>query len=519
MRAGPNKSSRLAGRSSRRALLLSVMTAASLHAQELVPGQEYSMQDIVQVALRNNRDLQIERISQQIARFTLKAAYGIYDPRLDARVHTEEATDPGGFDPANFSADAVFTAESEVASGGLTGYLPTGLTYLFGANYAHSDGQRNFLNFDSYKMGTGVYLEQPLLRNFWIDQPRYEIQVRRKDLKITELGVQFETMNVINLTQQGYHDLQYAWENLKIQQDLYTIRSEFVAKINRQVELGYLTSVEQRIAQSQTAVLETEQIGSSNLVALASNNLRTLIGISATNWSSEFIVPSEYLLTIPEQFDLPRSWQTGIDLRPDLAQLAVNLERSEVDMRFRKNQLFPSLNLFGSYSVKGADALQAFPPDRPLADRSLAFDQLANREAPNHSIGVLFSVPLTRTAERNAYKASKESRKQAELLLKQKEELIMREISDAINFARFSLDRATSARSAVRLAEDALKAEEQRFLGGTGGINFVVDAQTGVARARLAEAAARRDYNKALAQLYFTEGSLLERRQIEIKYR
>ena len=39
-----------------------------------------------------------------------------------------------------------------------------------------------------------------------------------------------------------------------------------------------------------------------------------------------------------------------------------------------------------------------------------------------------------------------------------------------------------------------------------------------MSRARISELLAKRDYNKAIAQLYFTEGTLLERIQYDFRF-
>ena len=196
----------------------------------------------------------------------------------------------------------------------------------------------------------------------------------------------------------------------------------------------------------------------------------------------------------------------------------MNLENAALTVRFRRNQLFPTLNVIGSYGLRGADAIQAFPPDDPKASRSLAFQQIEDQTTPNSMVGVLFSIPITSTAERANYAASKELKEQAELLVKQKEELILREIADAVDQARYSFQRAESARKAARFAAEALEAEEQKLRGGTGSIFFVLQAQTDLALAQVTELAAKRDYNKALSQLYFTEGTLLERHRINFQF-
>ena len=502
------------------ALLWTSFAAAPLFAQSVSSSQKMiSMRDVIDNALLQNRQLQIERINPEILRMTLRASYGFYDPLFQTRAHTESAVDTGGFDPANFSADAVFDADSEVVSSGLIGFLPSGLTYTIGANYAHSSGTRNFLNFDSYKMGVGITAEQPLLRNMWIDQPRWQIQINKQNLRISELGVYFIAMTVVNLAQQGYYDLIYSWDSLRVQQDLLSNRDQFLKGIQRQVELGMLTALEEKLARSQHAQVQTDLIAASNLVAVAGNNLRTLMGIEDRDWTDELLVPAEVLLVLPENLDRPTSWRTGLAQRPDLLQLAENLKSAELTMKYRKNQLFPTLNLIGSYSLKGSDAIQAFPPDEPRASRSIAFDEIENADAPNSMIGLLFSLPLTSTAERANYKMSKELKRQAELLLKQKEELVLREISDAMDLAKFSYNRALAARDSAAFAAEALRAEEQKLQGGTGSIFLVLQAQTELARARTTELLAKRDYNKALSQLYFTEGTLLERIQFDVRFK
>jgi outer membrane protein TolC len=46
---------------------------------------------------------------------------------------------------------------------------------------------------------------------------------------------------------------------------------------------------------------------------------------------------------------------------------------------------------------------------------------------------------------------------------------------------------------------------------------FVLQLQNDLVRSQIAEARARADYNQALAQLHFAEGTSLERHQIRIE--
>ena len=112
---------------------------------------------------------------------------------------------------------------------GLSGVLPSGLRYFAGGSYANSDGTRNWSDFDSYNLFTGITVQQPLLRNLWIDQGRMTIQINKQNLKITELGVAYLTMDVINQVQQAYDELLGARDHQAARQRLVTMREKFLA--------------------------------------------------------------------------------------------------------------------------------------------------------------------------------------------------------------------------------------------------------------------------------------------------
>jgi outer membrane protein TolC len=492
---------------------------AGAFGQDAVPsGPGLRLRDAMQTALLHNRNLQIERIIAEVARMTLSGSYGWYDPLFTGQVRRENVADSGAFDPANPGIDTDFDAQNDIANVGLFGYLPSGLTYNLTGTYGQSSGERNFLNFDSYRVSAGIYLQQPLLRNMWIDLPRLIIRVNKRNLTITEQGVRFVAMDVMNSVQQGYYDLIFAWENLRVQQELLAARKQLLHNTQRLIEVGTLTVLEERVAAAQVARVETDLISASNIVALAGNSLKTLMGVGGSEWNQDLIVPADRLIVTANALDLTGSWERGLSQRPDLIQLVKSLEKAELNLKFYRNQLFPSLDIIGAYGRRGATSVQAFPPDKPRASASEALDQFKDGAAPSDMIGLLFTLPLTRTLERANYKSGKYQKKQAELLVDQKKELILREISDAMHAARFSLDRFQSARQAVEFSEAALKAEEQKLAGGTSSLNFVLLFQADFASAKTAEIQARQIYNKAISALHFAEGTILDRNNIQFEF-
>jgi outer membrane protein len=503
------------------AFLLSPLTliATATEVAESPQVRRVRLDECLFTALRQNRALQIERLEPAIAQSWLNASYGYYDPVFQADFRTEDATDTGGFDPTDFSRDAVYDAESQVARSGLLGYLPGGLNYNLFGDYSHSEGNRNTFDFESYGLRTGISLRQPLLRNFWIDQGRMTIQVNKKNLAITELGVHYVAMDVINRVQQAYYELATAIQQVHEQRNFLDSREQLLATVKRRIEMGNLTVLDERLAAARVATVEASLAQADNARQLAENELKSLLGDNWVNSHGVRLETADALLVFPQEFNLQESWQRGLGSRPDLAQLREDVAKAKIDLKYRRNQLFPSLDLVASHIRKGASTYQptTLSPTPPPASLSDARSQIENADVPTDMVGVIFSVPLGLAAERANFRASKHVKAQAELRVKQYEELVMREISDALHTARSNFDRVTLTRRARELSEAALEAENQKLTGGKSTIFIVLELQNDVATARAAELRAKADYNRARSQLRFAEASLLEHWKVAIE--
>ena len=500
------------------------LVGAALGAVGLIPGlseeiqtRHITLEECIRTALLQNRTLQIERLTPAITESLLGGSYSYYDPVLTLNAGKEHSADAGGLDPTDFSRDAIYSADSQTAASELTGFLPGGMNYILSGGYAYSEGFRNGLNFESYSLRTGVAISQPLLRNFWIDQGRMTIQINKKNLKINELGVHFVTSDVINRVQQAYYELAFAIGEVGVRQELLASRQQLLAATQRRIEMGTLTVLDERLAEAEVARVEVALNAAENAVQLAENELKLQLGDAWTNSVNVRLRPEQPLLVLPERLDLQECWQRGLTNRADLAQLRQEVEKAGIDLRYRRNQLFPSLNLVASYGRKGASTDQVLPPLTPSASFPVALDQIEDGTAPNDMLGVVFSVPLTLSAERGNFRASKQLKAQAELRVKHLAEQVMREISDAVHTARSCFQQVGRTRRARELSELALSAEEQKLTGGKSTLFFVLQIQGELASSRSAELRAKADYNKAVSQLRFAEATLLEQQDLAIE--
>ncbi|MEP6662627.1 MAG: TolC family protein [Verrucomicrobiota bacterium] len=407
------------------------------------------------------------------------------------------------------------TTYNDSISPGLAGALPSGLTYNIGGDVY----DKTFGSIDrTYQPDVGITLAQPLLRNFWIDSIRQQIWVSRKNLKISELILRLRIMDVVNRTEQAYYDLIFSQENVRVQQAGVELANRLLSENKRRVEVGALAPLDEQQAASQAAQSRADLLGAIRLLQTQENILKGLITDNYREWNQQTIQPLDKLVAVPEKFDLQESWQKGMTQRPDLLEIRVEVERSDINLRYTRNQLFPQLDLIGTYGRSGF-AVENTLTNNTARTYSDALDSIRQENYPRYSYGAVFSIPLSNRGPRNRYKISKAEKEQSQLMLKQIEETVLIQIDDSVKQAQTSYDRIDATKQARLYAESALSAEQKKLENGKSTSFVVLQLQRDLTTARSEEIRALADYNKALAQLSFNEGTVFERNHLSMEIR
>src|SRR5690606_24897163 len=111
---------------------------------------------------------------------------------------------------------------------------------------------------------------------------------------------------------------------------------------------------------------------------------------------------------------------------------------------------------------------------------------------------------------------TKAEKEQTLLVLKRLEQGILMEIENAVDLAKTNFERVDATRQARLYAEAALEAEQKKLENGKSTSFIVLQLQRDLTTARSAEIRALADYNKALAQLAFSEGTVFERNRLSV---
>ena len=495
-------------------------TAIPTNTMVTAAAHPMSLADCIQQALQHNLDVQISQYDPQIQLFTLRANYGGYDPTLN--LSGQYTYDKQGGVIQNNQIILPTTANADTFGAGLSGVAPWGMSYNFGngslngpgpANISETWGQKSVgsftTNFDNSSGAIGVSLTQPLLKNFWIDQTRLNIRVGKNRLQYSEQGLRLQLITSITAVENAYYELIYAQENVKVQEEALVLAQTQLDQDRQRVQIGTLAQLDVQQDEAQVATSRANLITAQYTLANDQNTLKNLLTDQYANWHDTDIQPTETITNAPLQlFDLQDSWSKGMTMRPDLMQSRLDVEKQGIQLKYDNNQLFPEVDLIGSYGYNGSG--------REYSD---VFSQFNAANQPFYGFGGQLTMPLSNVGPRNTYKSDKVTLQQLLLKLKQFEQNVMVDIDNAVKNAQSTYESVGATRQARTYAEAALDAEQKKYNVGKSTTFTVLQLQNTLTTDRGQEIRALANYYEALATLAQKEGSTLDRLHIDVEVR
>ena len=489
---------------------LAVLAAWSVIAAEEVtepPTRQLALMECIQLALEHNLDLKIARYDPQIARLNLSLAYAAYEPSLNFDATHHYSASAGGLDPQNRPYPGT-TSETDSYGAGLGGSLPTGSRYDLGFDLSGTSGSGSAGTFKDASGGFNLSLSQPLLKNLWIDGARYSIQVNKKTLKTSELDLAREIMGLVTRVENAYYDLLLARENIKAHEEAVQLAERQLAATKKRAAVGRGAEVDTKQTEVRVASEQAALLGARGSVAVMEYRLKQLLSDDYSQWEKVSLKPTALLSMVPETISLPESWSKALTQRPDLQALKLNVEKQGIELKYRRNQLWPQLDLRATYGQGGSGV-----------DFSGALDVVRTGDAPHYSVGVVLTVPPGNRRERHSYSIARMEREKLLLRLKKAEQDIMVEVGVAVQYAQTAFARLDVTRQSRQAAEAAMAGAQKRLESGQGDTYTVLQMQRDLTGARLSELESLADYNKAIADVAYAEGTTLERHKLNLQFK
>jgi outer membrane protein TolC len=518
---------------------------------------EISLDQTLAMALANNKDIESSRIDRLESDYTLTAAQGVYDPQLNVTSYWEQQITPVASSLGG-SATGSLLNKTWQADPGITENLPW-YGGAFKADLSSADAYSNntFLSLNpQYETSLNFSYTQPLWRNLLYDGNRHQIDVAKKNRALTDEQFRQRVMAIVLQTEQAYWELSYAYNNLQVQLDAVRIGIQQDESNRRQEEQGLLAPIDVVAAQTQLATFEVGAYAAQSVLTSAENALKELVlpDRADPQWSTAMLPITPANVT-PPLTPLSDAIAEAMANRPEIAEVKINGEINEKDVRYYRDQTKPQVNLTALYSRAGlAGVLLPAGPNPftagfgPLTDRLNELSALAGLPAlggvsfgssgvnpllignygqslstiwggnfPTTEVQLSISLPIrNRTADANLGKSMAETRR-IRNQMQQTAQNIQSDVRTGMENLQMAQLRLQAAAVASESAQEQYQSEQRQFRAGTSTLFLVQQRQANMITARSQERRSQADLSEAIAQFHLATGTILAERNIALK--
>ena len=359
-----------------------------------------------------------------------------------------------------------------------------------------------------------VNISQPLLQGFGRAVNNRNIRVAKNNMKVMDLTVKLQVITTVSAVLNLYWDLVSFNEDLRIKKQGLALAQQLFEDNQQQVKLGTLPPIEVTRAAAEVSARKEDLLISETNLAQQETVLKNALsrnGVESVWLDQVRIIPLDRF-EIPKTDDLKPTAELvseALENRPEISQTKINLESSKINVQGTKNNLLPTLSAFADMNNQGLTGLPnptyVVGPFNPPASQYFVggygnmLGQVFRRDFPNYSAGFSFSVPLRNRQAQADYAMDQLTIRQKELQLQRSVNQIRVEVRNAViglQQARARFDTAVATRV---LAEQSLKAEQDKFKYGATGtdVTTVIQAQKDLVNDQTLEAQAMANYTHA----------------------
>ena len=473
-----------------------------------------SLADAVVRALQQNLDISISRQTKdsRIADIVIEQAK--FDPTLSLNGQYNRQVAPLnrpvlGFTGANLQEITKFDQNVVGVTADITQNLYTGTN--FDLNYSPQrtfvGGPNTFLFNPAYTGGLAFTMTQPLLKNFGVDVNKTFIYIAQNNATVEQHVFLDRVMTVIATVEQTFWEMVFANENLKVAQAALKAAEELLATNRAKAKAGVMSIVDVLQAEAAVASRVEQILVAEKAIRDQEDQVRRLLNPAEEDLRQDLrLAPTDAPVTALEPLSLQEAIDIAMERRPEILQAGKNIDTSELNVKFAKNQLLPTLSLQGTMGLAGLGA-----------DYNDSVKRNFGGDFYNYGAGLVLSYPLGNRSAYSTYNKRQLEARNAQSTLQSIRQQVIVGVREAVRRVQTDFKRIETTRSARIMAEKQLQAEQERLKVGLSTTRFVLDFQRDLATAQGNELRAIIDYNKSLSNLARNKATTLERYQLQIQ--
>jgi outer membrane protein TolC len=500
-------------------LLLAPTNGWGLDVTQPIPVERretVSLADAAVRALQNNLDITISRHTKESRLADIIIEQAKFDPTLSVNGQFSRTVSPlnlpiFGGTPGNLTAITTRDQRAGSVTVDATTNLITGgnvdLNYSPARSSFNQDIARGFLFNPAWTGGLAFTLTQPLLRNAGIAVNKTFIKVAQNNADVEQHVFRDRVLTVIATVEQTYWELVFANEQLKVAQAALKAAEELLATNRAKAKAGVMSIVDVLQAEAAVASRVEQVLMAEKSIRDQEDQLRRLLNPGEEDLRHDVrLTPADAPVIVLEPISLQEAIDTAIDQRPEIIQAKKNVESGELNKRFARNQLLPTLSFQGSLGLNGLGG-----------NYGDSVNSNFSGDFYNYGAGLVLSYTLGNRSAVSAYNKRQLEARNAEAALESVRQQIIVGVREAVRRVQTDFKRIETTRSARIMAEKQLQAEQERLKVGLSTTRFVLDFQRDLATAQGNELRATVDYNKSLSNLARHKATTLDRYNLQLQ--
>ena len=482
-----------------------------------------SLRDAVTRTLASNVSIAVEEYNSKVKTENIAEGESEFDPTFEINLSTEEGTkqQAGAFSSPDKSRN-----KNQNWNLSLTQKFVTGTDYelSFTNDRNKTNSATAGLN-PSYSSELDLSITQPLLKNFGIDLNKRNIYIAKNEVNISDYEFEGKVIDIISNVENVYWDLVFRIKNLEVKKKSLERAKDLERRVKAQVSVGTMAEIETLQAQSEVASRNESLLVAQNLIQDTEDILKNILNINyGSDVGLKAIHPSDRPEMVIEEINLNNAIKETLLNRPDYLGKQKELENKNILVKYRENQLYPTVDLVGSLGLNGLSGNAVNVTSGTFTGRSKyggdygqALSDTLSTKYFNWEIGVNFSYPLGNRSAKSQLSASRLEKAQLILSIRDIEKGIIVEVREAVRQLKTDIKRIHASKVARKLAEEKLKAEEKKFEVGLSTSFNVLKFQEDLAEEQGNEIKALIDYNKSKIRLRQVMATTLKANDIKLQ--
>jgi len=473
--------------------------------------------DLIRLMIEGNLDVKVNRYSPFAQQLLIETLFAPFEPtlRLNASMSRNSQASPS----------LLVAGKSLQHNYGVTysQFFPTGLGVSIGASVGRTSDNNQFNTFNpSYSGRINYNVSQNLLRGYGRAVNTHSIRVSQNNKKMSDIQFELDLVDLVTTAQEMYWDLVGSKEDINVKQQSLQLAQKTLADNERQVQIGTLAPIEVVQTQANLASREEQMVVSTFSADQLQDRIKKVItsaGDPALILAKLSPVEAVHQPSPTDTMPVEEAIRYALENRPELRQVSLSLENNDLDLKYQKNQLLPSLSVNAGYVQSGVGGnlidrnTQQIVNTGGLGD---AFAQIFKYDFTGYSVGFNLTIPLSNKSAQAEYSRLMTQKQSTEARRTQLAQAIALQVRNAHSTVEMNRARIAAAEKTLELAKKQLEAEQKKFQLGSGQIRFVLEEQTNVTAAQTSEIQSLVNYTKALVEFDKAIGRTLKKNNIEI---